>query len=136
MRTELKRVGCIEEVENGSLKLVKRYVVPADVTDNLVASLVHGIYPHLSTLMRNTDPERNHEGMPNFNAFSLHIRGEDLNRLRRISYDRLSAAAESFDDLFIAYESLNADAEDAEGVTVSVGLFYFEENDPHAKYTW
>ncbi len=46
-----------------------------------------------------------------------------LQRLRRISYDRLSDTAESFDDLFIAYESLNAENGDDKENIVSVGLY-------------
>jgi hypothetical protein len=136
MRTELKRVGSIEEDDKGQLRIKSRSVIPADQIDNLLSSLVHNVYPLLSTVEMNTHPERDHEAMPQFTAYSLRIRDADLARLRRISYDRLSDTAESFDDLFIAYESLNAsEGEDRENV-VSVGLFYFEERDPNAKYNW
>jgi len=136
MRTELKRVGSIEEDNDGRLRVVRRSVIPKDNTDNLVTSLVHGVYPLLSTVALNSDPFKEHEGIPQFTAYSLGIREDDLKRLRRISYDRLSAAAESFDDLFIAYESLKGDSEESSGNAVSVGLYYFEEHDPNAKYTW
>jgi len=61
---------------------------------------------------------------------------KDLKRLRRVSYDRLSDMAESFDDLFMAYETLHDAQDDARKTTVAVGFYYFEENDPNAKYTW
>ncbi len=136
MRTELKRVGSVEEDEAGNLRIVRRSVVPADNADYLVTSLVHSVYPLLSTVALNSDPNRAHEGIPQFTAYSLGIRNDDLTRLRRISYDRLSAAAESFDDLFIAYESLKGDDEKNGVKTVAVGLYYFEEHDRNAKYKW
>jgi hypothetical protein len=136
MRTELKRVGSIEEDDKGRLKMKSRTVIPADQIDKLLSSLVHGVYPLLATIETNTNSESAQDVMPQFTAYSLRIRDADLARLRRISHDRLSDTAESFDDLFIAYESLNAsDGDDRENI-VSVGLFYFEERDTNAKYTW
>lgn len=136
MRTELKRVGSIAEDKEGKLRVVKRSVVPADSTDNLVTSLVHGAYPLLSTIAINSDPNRELDGIPQFTAYSLGIRKDDLMRIRRISYDRLLAAAESFDDLFMAYESPEVEGEPGKGNAVSVGMYYFEEHDENAKYTW
>jgi hypothetical protein len=136
MRAELKRVGSVAEDEEGKLKVVRRSVVPTDYTDNLVTSLVHGVYPLLSTVALNSDPYREHDGVPQFTAYSLGIHEDDRTRLRRICYDRLSAAAESFDDLFIAYESPAVANESRAGNAVSVGFYYFEEHDENAKYTW
>jgi len=136
MRAELKRVGSVAESETGELKIIRRSVIPVDNIDNLITSLVHGVYPLLSTVALNSDPDKKHEGIPQFTAYSQRIRKDDLKRLRRISYDRLAAAAEAFDDLFVAYESPK-EPEGSEGTTaVSVGLYYFEEHDANAKYTW
>ncbi|MGI9234119.1 MAG: DUF6502 family protein, partial [Woeseiaceae bacterium] len=44
MRTELKRVGSVDEDEKGRLRIKRRSVIPADKIDNLVTSLVHGVY--------------------------------------------------------------------------------------------
>lgn len=136
MRTELKRVGSITEDENGKLKVIRRSVIPADFTDNLITSLVHGVYPLLSTVVLNSDPDGEHNGVPQFTAYSRGIRKDDLTRIRRISYDRLSAAAESFDDLFMAYESAEDSNKVRTGSIVSVGLYFFEELDENAKYRW
>ena len=136
MRTELKRVGSVEEDAKGRLKVSRRSVVPAENLDVLITYLVHGAYPLISSIERNLDFDNPQDRAPQFTAYSLRIRDEDLGRLRRISYDRLLEAAESFDDLFIAYESLNADSSNAEGNLVSVGLYYFEEHDSNANYSW
>lgn len=136
MRTELKRIGCVEESENGTLKVVRRSVIPVDHTDNLITSLVHGAYPLFCTIVENSKIKSEPTGLAQFSAHSTIIRKSDLKRLRRISYDRLSDLAESFDDLFMAFEvSDDADAKD-EKSTVAIGLYYFEERDKHAKYNW
>ncbi len=136
MRTELKRVGSIEEDDEGRLRVVRRIVTPPDMTEKLVTSLVHGVYPLLSTVAMNTDPQEESKGLAQFTVFSKSIRKEDVTRLRRISFDRLKTVAESMDDLLMAYESLSDKPEDETGQTLAVGLFYFEEHDTNAKYTW
>ncbi len=136
MRTELKRIGSVVEDDNGDLRVVKRSVSPSDQTDNLIASLVHAAYPLLSTIVENCANEEGPAGLAQFSAYSSDINKADLKRLRRISYDRLSDMAESFDDLFMAYEALHEGSDNSDSTVVSVGLFYFEENDEHAKYTW
>jgi len=136
MRTELKRVNSVVEDEEGNLRVVKRSVIPTDQTENLTTSLVHGVYPLLSTVAENSGEKIEPTGLAQFSAFSLNIRESDLNRLRRISYDRLSDMAESFDDLFMAYETLHESNFEEPGKAVAVGLYYFEERDENAKYTW
>jgi hypothetical protein len=59
MRTELKRVGAIEEDEAGNLTVLKRTFRPEGDHESLVASLVHGVYPLLATVSHNTNPNRN-----------------------------------------------------------------------------
>jgi len=136
MRTELKRVGSVEEDSEGNLSIVKRSIVPTDKTENLVTSLVHGVYPLLSTVAENSDAGDEPRELTQLTAYSVSIRKEDLSRLRRMSNDRLSDIAESFDDLFMAYETLNVPNDESPSTTVAVGLYYFEELDQNAKYEW
>ena len=136
MRTELKRVGCIQEDSGGVLRVVRRTVVPVDHTENLVTSLVHGAYTLLSTISENSVEKTERTGLAQFTAYSLDVRKRDVKRVRRISYDRLSDLAESFDDLFMAYETSNESGNEEPKCTVAVGLYYFEERDEKAKYQW
>ena len=101
MRTELRRIEAIEESDNGSLNVVKRSVSPAGIEEKLIVSLVHGAYPLLSAVAHNVDPARETESWPQITAFTQSIRKSDMPRIRRISLDRLTDIAESFDDLFI-----------------------------------
>lgn len=138
MRTELKRVGAVEELEDGRLKVLSRAIITPDSTDNLMTSLVHNAYPLLSTIAKNTDPEKiPGEGFAQFATHSLCINQADRKQLRRICYDRLSESAVSFDDLFTAYESLtDSGVKESSDNVVMVGLYYFEESDSNANYKW
>jgi hypothetical protein len=138
MRTELKRMQLVEEHDDGSLSVKSRALQPQDSTDNLLTSLAHCAYPLLATIARNTESSRTPgEGNPQFATYSLSINEADRTRVRRISRDRLSEAAVSFDDLFTAYESSSGKVDSqSEKPVVMVGLYYFEETDLNAKYKW
>ncbi len=136
MRTELKRIGSVEEDSEGRLRVVRRSVVPNDETDYLLTSLVHSVYPLLSAVERNSIRDESTDHFPQFTAHSMSIKREDFPRLRRISYERLSDLAASFDDLFSAYASVSEDQDNQEERAVAVGMFYFEERDKNAKYKW
>ncbi len=137
MRTELKRVGAITEDEEGSLTAVKRTLHPKDAQEKLITSMVHAVYPLISTIAHNVDQSRNEDSWAQMSTFSQSIRKSDLPRLRRISFDRLSELSESLDDLFMAYETLhetNGSPEDDS--IVAIGVYYFEERDERMKDQW
>ena len=127
MRTELKRVGAVREGEDGQLSVLKRTLHPSGIHDKLITALVHGVYPLVATVSHNLEPERD-QRWAQFSIYSRSIRKSDVPRLRRISYDRLTEVAESFDDLFMAYETLHdTDDNSVDNRTVVVGVYYFEE---------
>ena len=137
MRTELKRVGAVHEDSHGQLKVVSRTIHPKGSHEKLVTALVHAVYPLISTVAHNVDPEIDEDGWAQMSTFSQSIRKSDVPRLRRISYDRLAEVAESIDDLFMAYETLHENDESAgDKNTVAVGGFYFEERDQLMKEHW
>jgi hypothetical protein len=137
MRTELRRVGALEEIDDGSLNVVKRSVSPAGIQDKLIVSLVHGAFPLLSAVAHNVDPDRDAETWPQITAFTQSVRKSDMPRIRRISLDRLTDIAESFDDLFMAYETLHESERQAEDQNmVAVGVFYFEDTEMGTQSPW
>ncbi len=137
MRTELKRVGAVVEDEQGNLQAVSRVIHPKGEHEKLVTSVVHAIYPLVSTIAHNVNPNRDDDTWAQFNTYTQSIRKMDVPRLRRISLDRLTALAESIDDLFIAYETLHEnDGSDDDKNIVAVGVYYFEEKDPNATKFW
>jgi len=137
MRTELKRVGALEERDDGTLNVIKRSVSPAGIEDKLIVSLVHGAYPLLSAVAHNVNPDRDVDTWPQITAFTQSVRKSDMPRLRRISLDRLTEIAESFDDLFMAYETLHESEKQADDQNmVAVGVFYFEDSELGATSPW
>jgi hypothetical protein len=137
MRTELKRVGAVEETEQGKLKVISRVIHPVGESDNLITAVVHALYPLVSTIAHNVDPDRDGSTRAQINTYSQSIRKADFPRLRRVSLERLNEVSESFDDLFMAYETLheNDETENDKNV-VAVGVFYFEEHDNIASKVW
>jgi hypothetical protein len=137
MRTELKRVGAIREDEHGNLNVIRRSVTPSGQHENLVAALAHSAYPLLSTIAHNIHSENNADRWAQFTAFTQAVKSSDVSRVRRISFDRLVEVTESFDDLFMAYESLSeVDADADKRNTVAVGVFYFEEPTGEQEFNW
>ena len=139
MRTELRRIGAIQESDDGALTATTRAIIPSDVCDGLVAALVHGVYPLLSTVSYNSDPDQVAENrFAQVAAHSVSIEKQDLPRLRRICHDRIHEAAVSFDDLFMSYEALEdgRSSSSSKRTPTVVGFYYFEEVDENVEYEW
>ena len=130
MRTELKRIGAVEELPDGRLRALKRNVSGLDVHDRLVTGLARVIYPATLTLAHNTNDLTGKNTWVQRNTVTTCIREGDLPRLRRISADRLIEFTESIDDLFVAYETLyEGDVEAQHSMAVGVGVYYFEDDE-------
>jgi hypothetical protein len=137
MRTELIRVGAINESADGNITVLGRSVTPKSDHENLISVLVHGAYALLSNIAHNSDPDREDAPMVNRFAYTQVLKSDDSGQLRRIAKDRIVEFAESIDDVFIAYESLHDSVgKDPEADAISVGVFYFEERDNTANYDW
>lgn len=129
MRTELKRVGSIEELKDGSLAPVRRDVTPPGIDEKLIHGLVGGLYPLALNVAHNTDPRNEGNTWTQKRAMTKYVRDDDIVRFRRISKDRLNEFITSIDDLFSAYETLYKDDVEAESPrAVGVTVFYFEDN--------
>ena len=129
MRTELKRVGAVEEVGNGRLKVRKRYFRPIEKEDQLERALSQALYGLALTVDHNLDESPDHSWVERL-AYSTKIKANDANRVRRISQDRAADFVESIDDLFSAYETIHSDDDpDTRPTIVGVGVYYFEDGD-------
>ena len=137
MRTEMERVGAIKEDDRGNLKLIRRSFVSDVSHENVVTMLVHGVYPLLSNISHNTDPNRLEKDWGYRIAHTQRLPTPDSGQLRRIASDRISSFAETIDDIFIAYEAVSDkhNLEDSNNV-IAVGVFYFEERDKEVEYKW
>jgi hypothetical protein len=138
MRTEMKRVGAVIENDDGTLTISERTFRPSEDHDTLITSLIHAVYPVLSNTVHNTDSDRKDETWANRVAYTQSLRPSDSGRLRRVAKDRIVDFAESVDDIFMAYESINVGEEESieNSDAIAIGVFYFEERDDGAKYDW
>lgn len=138
MKTEMIRVGVVREDESGNVQMVRRSYVSDKGDENLVTMLVHGVYPMLTNIMHNTNPERSERDWGYRIAYTQALPLEGATQLRRIAADRIAEFAESIDDVFIAYESFTGESEGGKPTNepIAVGVFYFEERDSNAKYSW
>lgn len=138
MRTELKRVGAVRENDDGSLTVQHRSFQASEDHDKLITTLIHAVYPVLANTVHNTDPDRPDNTWANKVIHTRLVKAGESGRLRRITEDRIVDFAESIDDIFMAYESIQSDHEnvDPENSALAVGVFYFEERDKGAKYDW
>ncbi|MGB5257437.1 MAG: DUF6502 family protein [Woeseiaceae bacterium] len=137
MRTEMKRVGVIKEDDSGLLTVVNRTYRPESDQETLITILVRSVYPLLSNVAHNTNPDREGATWVNRVAHTTSLRMTDSKQLHRITKDRIVDFVEAIDDIFIAYESLQDDVKiDPSRSAVAVGVFYFEEQDKNAEYEW
>jgi hypothetical protein len=137
MRTEMKRVGAVQEDERGNLSVANRTFTSSSEHERLLTLLVHGAYAMFSNIAHNTDAERKDGAWAHRIAYTQSLAQEDSGQLRRVARDRISEFAESIDDIFIAYEALHRKGQGgSEKSTVAVGVFYFEELDSNAEYDW
>ncbi len=137
IRTELKRVGCVEESEDGVLRLAKRAFRPSEGESRVVNILLRSAYPVLQNVAHNLDPATGEDTWPQHTVYTKAIRASDLPRIRRITSDRCIDFVESFDDMFIAYEALHEqEGLDADDNPVAITIAYFEEHSREASDLW
>lgn len=129
MRTELMRIDAIEEMPDGSLKVLKRNVSNLEVHDRIINGLSAQLYPAALAMEHNTRTEDSDDAWIQRSVSTSHVRQGDMGRVRRISSDRLVELTDSIDDLFAAYETLYDKEEREEPArSVGIGVFYFEED--------
>jgi hypothetical protein len=129
MRTELKRIGAVEELGSGQLKAVSRSVVGIEDHEKLISGLAHVLYPAALAMAHNTAVDTDSDSWIHMSASTKSVRSSDLGRIRRVSSDRAGAFIESVDDFLAAYETLyDADSQGESPTAVGIGIFYFEED--------
>jgi Family of unknown function (DUF6502) len=137
MRTELKRVGAVEEDLDGTLIIKKRYFRPVGEQAQLERALGQAMYGLGHTIDHNLGTTEDKTWIERI-AYSQHIREEDRNRVRRISSDRAREFVESINDLFSAYETIYADdpaEHESEPATVGVGVYFFEIDESDSQFS-
>jgi len=123
VKVELIRCGAVQEDRRGDLRAVRRYVVPEDVDDKLVASMVFSLRGLASTIAFNSDPTRTtpprFERIVQSDPFAVDQKPE----VRRLIEGRLESFTEQVDDLFA-----KSTIQDPAGERVAIGVFYYEDD--------
>lgn len=129
MRTELRRIDAIKDVDPDMIKPTKRFVYNEELHDRFVGGMAGIIYPAATNLSHNLATPEEVQRWANFTTASKFIRNSDRGRIMRISEDRISEFIESMDDTYAAYEALSGgNRPENEERAVGVGIFYFEED--------
>jgi len=129
MRTELKRIDAVEQLDDGKLRPTKRAAYNVEVHDRLIGGLAGIIYPAALNLAHNLETDNDAERWANLAATTKFLRTNDRGRIMRISSDRITEFVETIDDVYGAYDALyDKEADADENRAVGVGIFYFEED--------
>lgn len=122
VRAELLRASAVLELENGLLRVTKRFFVPGDFDEKTITTLSGMLFPFLSGIDNNSNPSRK------------------AGFIQRIAYARLSESSreafrlwsraegsrfiESIDDWLMTHEDPVAEREG--GPISGMGLFFYE----------
>jgi hypothetical protein len=129
MRTELRRVGGLRDLDNDLMLPTRRIVYNVELHDRLVGGLAGILHPAALNLAHNLEADADTQHWSNLVLSSKFVRDADRGRIMRISFDRINEFVESLDDTYGAYEALNENVRtESEGRAVGVGVFYFEED--------
>lgn len=132
MRTELVRVGAIEELSDGRLKAVKSVFTPADLDDRLAVALELSLRRLAETILHNTDPANQDDVHVERTVTTKLMSNADLRRLRYMAKGRLEEFSKAMHELLSTYESFHDDADVESGRALGIGVYYFEENENDA----
>jgi hypothetical protein len=124
MKTELLRVGAIEQNSENSVRILNRHYTPAGLNERLAMSLVEIIRPALLTLAHNCNSNR--EGPLHYQRVmgAIGVDPSLIPVVRSILIDRLNDVGEGLDGLVSAYVP-KAD-EPRSNLEAGVGLYYYE----------
>ena len=128
VRAELSDARSIVEAEDGLLKPVKRYFVPADVGEELVVGFTHIVTPVLEGLARNTDLECTQPFIQRL-AYSDRLMPSAIPHFREVARDRASEFVQLIDDWLSSHEA-KTDLVAGESRRVGLGVFYYEGQPP------
>lgn len=122
VRAELLRGSAMIELDNGAFRPTKRYFVPSHFDEKAVTVMSAMLFPFLSGLDHNSNPERTVSGFIQRVAYAK-LRAEDRDDFRVWSREQVTRFLESIDD----WLTLKQIPLDTEGEAISaVGAFFYE----------
>jgi hypothetical protein len=123
VRAEMLAADAVVELENGSLKPIKRYFVPADVGEELLVGFTHMVIPVLEGLARNTDYSCAEPFIQRL-VYSDRLAPKVVPLFRKQARERVSDFVQSVDDWLSSNEL--PDSQVQSPYRYGVGVFYYE----------
>lgn len=127
VKVELRRAGAIAEMDDGRLRALKRYYVPADVDERAVTVMSGMLFPLASGIAHNANPARTGDGFIQRFAYADQLKEALVPVFRRWARQEATAFIETMDDWLSENEGdVNDSAATATGHRVGIGVFYYE----------
>lgn len=123
VRAEMLSAKAVVELDDGSLKPVKRFFVPADLGEELLVGFTHMVIPVLEGLARNTD-YRCTEPFIQRLVYSDRLAPRVVPLFRKQARERVSDFVQSVDDWLSSNEI--PDSQVHAPYRYGVGVFYYE----------
>ena len=124
MKTELLRIGAVEQLEGQRLRLLKEDYTPSGIDEKLELGLREIIRPALETLEHNCDANRSGALFFQRVVGAIGIGEEDVPELRTRLTKGLTGICESMDSIASEYVPEFTDARS--DTEVGIGLYYYE----------
>ena len=134
VRTELKRMGAIEQLKNGDLRCVDPREIPRGDYETISDQMLQVVKPALEGIAVRAGSRE--EGMPT--VFSVEntavVNKKDLTRLQDAWQTRLDEVAESFSKMIDAYEVLHgSELGPADSCRINMGAYFYAEGEKKKK---
>ncbi len=123
VRAEMLSANAVVELDDGSLKPIKRFFVPADLGEELLVGFTHMVIPVLEGLARNTD-YRCTEPFIQRLVYSDRLAPRVVPLFRKQARERVSDFVQSVDDWLSSNEI--PDSQVHAPYRYGVGVFYYE----------
>jgi hypothetical protein len=133
VKAELLEAGAVVEDEDGSLRPIKRYFIPADVGEDLLVGFSHFVTPVLEGLDRNTGERRSQPFIQRI-AYSDRLVPSAVPLFRKVARDRASDFIQSVDDWLVSNEIQSSETP-TDALRVGIGVFYYEGDPPNTSAT-
>lgn len=130
IRDALLEVGSIAKTEEGQLRFVKAYFIPAASEERLLISLRQNIRALLSTVAYNSDVPRKRPGRIERFVYTDGLTDAQIKEFSSAIRDNVKKYTEDVDKEFSKLEELNRQkGQQPAGRTVAVGVYFFEEDE-------
>jgi len=133
VRTELLEAGAIAELDDGRLRALKKFYIPADLDEKTISTICTILFPVSSGLAHNLNPDRPPHGFIQRFAFSESLDESALERFRAWARDRGAEFVEEVNAWLAAHERTHAERGESADPTMrhaGLGVFYYEGPKP------